>query len=138
MANNTFDTLISAIHDAVEQAVDLATDQHIETINQFLEDDGALKTMVVKLTEDREIEVPLLALVPHNSIKISKVKVGFRVRFGALTDSGTGRKRNALSLDLGGLFGMRRDYAEIEVTFSGTDPPEGVARLNDEIIKYMP
>ena len=45
----------------------------------------------------------------------------------------------AIGADLGAsILPTRNNYANLEVTFEGVDPPEGVVRLNNNLIKQIP
>ncbi len=43
-------------------------------------------------------------------------------------------------VDTGGwsLFGKGGKHAKVEVEFIGADPPEGVVRINNQIVKTLP
>ena len=45
----------------------------------------------------------------------------------------------AISADLGSsILPSKNNYADLEITFEGTDPPEGLVRLNNNLIKQIP
>ena len=45
----------------------------------------------------------------------------------------------AVGVDLGSSILPRKNhYANLKITFEGTDPPEGVVRLNNNLIKQIP
>ena len=50
-----------------------------------------------------------------------------------------GNDTGAISVDLGAsILPFKNNYANLKVTFEGTDPPEGVVRLNNNLIKQIP
>ena len=91
--------------------------------------------------------IPLATLAPQNSIKIKELTMDLKVRlnnFGkreSKKGGGIFRKRDAgaVSIDLGcSVLPMKNNYANLKITFEGTDPPEGVVRLNNNLIKQIP
>ena len=94
-----------------------------------------------------------------SSIRISNLKFEFEARLSAIGNgqSKTKEKRKALKegdnaaqgadeesdadimLDLGGgFFGRKKSTVKVTIEFEGTDPPEGLVRFNDSILKRVP
>jgi hypothetical protein len=45
----------------------------------------------------------------------------------------------AIGADLGSsILPTKNNYANLEIIFEGTDPPEGLVRLNNNLIKQIP
>ena len=75
-------TLLDQLQTAVERARRIGDNQHQERLERYLEADGTPRVTRVKVPHPqtkgwREIEVPLLALVPPTSMQISQVTVEF-------------------------------------------------------------
>jgi hypothetical protein len=155
----SFDSFIEGIQHACHNAVRGMQDQHLELFDRYfekeLDDQGAetghLRPKIVTLMmpstsshkeDDYEIQVPLFTLVPLRSIVIEQLKVEFEVRINAAKDDvdRKQRPRNFLMVDTGGwnLFGKGGKHAKVEVIFKGADPPEGVVRLNNQVVKTLP
>jgi len=50
-----------------------------------------------------------------------------------------GDDAGAISVDLGSsIIPTRNTYADLKIVFEGTDPPEGLVRLNNNLIKQIP
>lgn len=104
--------------------------------------------------------VPKLCLVPVSSLKLSEVLVDFKVKlYGKIQLKGKERQddqdmlmsSNALGANknkepdaylgyVSGGFGASRDndsYANISLKFTSEEPPEGLMRINDEMLKIM-
>ena len=140
------DHLIKGIEDAVVQANALAENQHIESLRKFLNEDGTPKTMDWVIN-GYKVKVPLATLSPQNSIKMKELKMKLKVK---LSSYGKRKSRigggifnkedaGAVSVDLGSsILPFRNNYADLEITFEGTDPPEGLVRLNNNLIKQIP
>ena len=140
------DHLTKGLYDAVVQAQALAENQHIEAIGKYINEDGTPKCMKMVIGGN-EIDVPLQTLSTQSSIKIKELKMKLKVKlsnFGKRESRFSGgifRKKDAgaIEADLGSsILPGRSNYADLEITFEGTDPPEGLVRLNNNLIKQIP
>lgn len=103
--------------------------------------------------EWREINVPMLSLLPPTSIKIKEMVVEFKARLagfekiedtqeakkgfeGIETDKAT--KKAPLQIDFGHRFTSNSSLANIKIVFEGTDPPESILKINDQLVKVIP
>jgi hypothetical protein len=88
-------------------------------------------------TEIREI--PLFALAPHHDLMIDQVNIRMKVsllRALSPDDDTAARKVDIVAT----LAGPRTDpdfMAEIEIKLKGIEPVEGIARINDAIVKRL-
>tara|TARA_Y100001938_G_C7849815_1_gene310240 strand:+ start:97 stop:549 length:453 start_codon:yes stop_codon:yes gene_type:complete len=140
------DHLTKGLYDAVVQAQALAENQHIEALSKYVNKDGTPKCMEMVLNGEK-IDVPLATLAPQSSIKIKELKMSLKVR---LNNFGKRKSRlgggifckkdaGAISADLGSsILPTKNNYANLEIVFEGTDPPEGLVRLNNNLIKQIP
>mgnify|MGYP003649498454 FL=1 len=140
------DHLTKGLYDAVVQAQALAENQHIEALSKYINEDGTPKCMKMVINGE-DVMVPLVTLAPQSSIKIKELTMDLKVKlnnFGKRKSKcGGGIFRNkdagAISADLGSsILPMKNNYANLKITFEGTDPPEGVVRLNNNLIKQIP
>ena len=143
---NFLDHLTKGLYDAVVQAQALAENQHIEALGKYVNEDGTPKCMKMVLNGEN-INVPLATLAPQTSIKIKELKMKLKVRlnkFGKRKSRLGGgifckKDAGAISADLGAsILPIKNNYADLEITFEGTDPPEGLVRLNNNLIKQIP
>ena len=145
------DHLTKALYDAVVQAQSLAENQHIESLKKFFEKDGKPKCMEVKMPDgngnEQKVNVPLATLTPQSSIKIKELEVELKVKLSSFgkrksrIGGGIFKNEDAGSIfaDLGAsILPKRNQYANLKITFEGTDPPEGLIRLNNNLIKQIP
>ena len=140
------DHLTKGLYDAVVQAQSLAENQHIEALSKYVNEDGTPKCMRMVINGEN-VMVPLATLAPQSSIKIKELTMELKVRlnnFGKRESRcGGGIFKNkdagAVSADLGAsIFPKKNNYANLKITFEGSDPPEGVVRLNNNLIKQIP
>jgi hypothetical protein len=140
------DQLTKGLYDAVVQAQALAENQHIEALSKYVNEDGTPKCMKMVIS-GQEVHVPLATLAPQSSIKIKELTMELKVKlnnFGkreSRCGGGIFRSKDAgaVSADLGAsILPIKNNYANLKVTFEGTDPPEGLVRLNNNLIKQIP
>ena len=143
---NFLDHLTKGLYDAVVQAQALAENQHIEALGKYLNKDGSPKCVEV-LINGEKVDVPLITLAPHSSIKIKELSMEMKVKMGSFgkrkSRLGGGifckEDAGAINADLGAsILPKRNQYASLKITFEGTDPPEGLVRLNNNLIKQIP
>ena len=143
---NFLDHLTKGLYDAVVQAQALAENQHIESLRKYINEDGTPKCLRMVINGEN-VMVPLATLAPHSSIKIKELTMDLKVKlnnFGkrqSKSGGGIFRKKDAgaVSVDLGSsILSSKNNYANLKITFEGTDPPEGLVRLNNNLIKQIP
>ena len=145
------DHLTKGLYDAVVQAQALAEKQHIEALGKFFDKKGKPLCMDIKIPgndgKQQTINVPLVTLSPQNSIKIKELSMEMKVKMGSFgkrkSRKGGGifckEDAGAINADLGAsILPKINQYATLKVTFEGTDPPEGLVRLNNNLIKQIP
>ena len=143
---NFLDHLTKGLYDAVVQAQALAENHHIEALGKYVNEDGTPKCMRMVINGEN-VMVPLATLAPQSSIKIKELTVDLKVKlnnFGkreSRKGGGIFRKKDAgaVGVDLGSsILPTKNNYANLKITFEGTDPPEGLVRLNNNLIKQIP
>ena len=143
---NYLDHLTKGLYDAVVQAQALAENQHIESLGKYINKDGTPKCMEMVINNEK-VNIPLATLAPQSSIKIKELTMELKVK---LSSFGKRKSRlgggifckedaGAINADLGSsILPKRNQYANLKITFEGTDPPEGLVRLNNNLIKQIP
>ena len=145
------DHLTKGLYDAVVQAQALAENQHIEALNKFFDKNGNPKCFDIKLPDGngkkQKVSVPLVTLAPQSSIKIKELTMELKVKLSSFgkrksrLGGGIFRSKDAgaVCADLGAsILPTRNQYANLKITFEGSDPPEGLVRLNNNLIKQIP
>ena len=143
---NFLDHLTKGLYDAVVQAQALAENQHIEALSKYINEDGTPKCMKMVINGE-DINVPLITLAPQSSIKIKELRMDLKVRLNSFgkrkSRSGGGifckKDAGAIDADLwSSILPTRNNYANLTITFEGSEPPEGLVRLNNNLIKQIP
>lgn len=150
MQTHSFEDLIEAIANAILHAQRVSEQQHLEMLDSFFDLDkatGQLRAKTVEVhvpalehgNEDHDpIQVPLVSLVPLNSLKVSEITVEFEAQVAGMK---RGRRRAAdshIHFTLGGGGDLNKNNnVKVTVKVTGADAPEGVVRLNDRILKQI-
>ena len=141
------DEVFQGIYSSVVEAQN-AIEQHYlgEITEDYFEKDGTPKMIVVKLPgkdgQLTDVQVPAITLVPHYGLAISEVSVEMKVKLSSSEDdkerkgNKQGRIRKIIT-DFSNRDGVK-ELATISVKFQGKEPPEGLARIKDNLIKFIP
>lgn len=153
MKQQNFDELVAAIQKSFLQCSRLAERQHIEMLSGFFDSENkpvSISLSMPQFDDDgkityKDVSIPKLCLVPISSLKLDGIKVDFKVRLTgevpleekAGEDTGTDKKEGSFLgyLPGGGLKRNPEDFANITLQFSSQDPPEGIMRIQDELIR---
>ena len=121
---NIFDGIYSAVVHA-QKAVEENLSNNVR--DGYFNEDGSAKT-VKMILNDKEVEVPLFVLVPHNTLKIESCEVDLEVNLDHDGDKA-----------LGCLGKLRKSkMANVKIKFSSTAQAEGMARIGDNLVKLIP
>ena len=159
----TFDSLVGAIHSAVLQATDIAESHELERIQQQgywykeVGKDGSpvvdgegnpvyrprMITMRLPVWEDgvlkeKDVPVPMQSMTTGQSLRISELTVDMEVELQGLDDADGEDGCLMVSTNVGGNLLKKSNKARVSVTFTGQDPPEGYARIDNQLIKLLP
>lgn len=147
-ADQSLDTIFDAIYGAVTGAHREMQRGREQQLNWFfppeLSEDGTQlerKARVVSIplpTPDGGTamrDIPLFALVPHREITIDELTVRMKVSLGEVVPSGEEARAPSMTAQLASSRG--ENFADVEIKFKGCDPVEGVARINDALVKRI-
>lgn len=159
-----FEDLIGSIQQAFISVNNMAEQQHIESLQAYFDADGKPRCLTMQMPyfddygvpQYREMDVPLISIVPVNSLKLAEINVDFKVRLSAnvklshsklsnnlMTANNPNAANNAETDSVLGFIPeyKKRDndsYANIVLKFTSDEPPEGVMKIRDEMIKILP
>ena len=157
----SLDSFVSAIHTAVLQATDIAEAHELESIQreqfwyQEVKKDGTLvtdeegnpvyrprmMTMRIPVWEEgklveQDIKIPMQSLTTGQSLRISELSVEMEVELQGLDDSE--KTQVMINTNVGGSLLKKTNKAKLQITFKGQEPPEGYARIDNQLIKLLP
>ena len=145
--SGALDDIFQSIYSSVVEAQNTIEAHYLgEIVEDYFEKDGSPKMIRVKMPGKegklQEIHVPAISLVPHQGILIDEVEVEMKVKL-----SGSEEEKDSKGQKQGKLKKIITDFsnrdggnelATIRVKFKGSDPPEGLARIKDNLIKFIP
>ena len=146
MARFYLDQLLKGVKQAVLSTNELASKQHMTYLAQHFvrNDDGTSSPTCLKLRmpathiqEGEELEpvhqVPTATLSAPQTVSVDELEVELDCHIKALEATKKGGQR--IEVKLGGFPLGRSNAARIKITYKNGDPPEGVARINDSLLK---
>ena len=163
MASHSLEDLVKAIQAAVLGATDIAERHELHSLEReefwyqehdkngkpITAEDGTpvyrprMVTLRMPVPEDgklveKDIQVPLQPLVTGQSLAVDEISVEMDVELHGL-DGGEESKQLMCSTTAGGnILAKRHNSAKLKITFNGTSPPEGYARIDNQLIKLLP
>ena len=164
MPDHSLDDIVHSIQSAVIAATDIAERHELDSImnqefwQQKVDDDGEPLTdddgrhiyaprMVVmeiptwedgKLIE-RRVPVPLQSLTTGQSLRVDTLEVEMSVEISGLTaDKKKGKLMVRPCANNPSWFKKESNAAKLKLIFKGSEPPEGYARIDDQLIKLLP
>lgn len=140
-----FSDILKGLQYAINSAQDMLQAQQMQGLMKFWNsNDGNPVSQKVKIG-NRELDVPLMSLVPHSHLEMDDVEIKFKAKIGdiashAVADkiqNGQNLTRAELQMEMDGIKSTDDDVMEITIRFKAKDTPEGVARLTDEYNKMI-
>ena len=136
-----FDALCNSIHEAVLKATNTAKEQHLRDVEEFIDKDGKPETIKLLLpsqdpedSTEVEYHVPIFSLIPHKSLTVSEISVDFTCKFRALKSKNK-KTKDAIAAALSRSKSGTSSEATVNIKFVASDPPEGLARINDRLLR---
>ena len=141
------DDIFQSIYSSVVEAQNTIEQHYLGEITEdYFEEDGTPKMVVVKLPSQdgklQEVHIPAITLVPHSGIAIDEVSVEMKVKLSSGEDDKErkGNKQGKLRKIITDFSNREggKELATISVKFKGREAPEGLARIKDNLIKFIP
>lgn len=163
MGYHSLDDLVSAIQKAVLGATDIAERHELDSLQReefwyqehdkkgkpITADDGTpiylprMVTLRIPVPEngeivEKDVRVPMQTLVTGQSLQLDKLTVEMDVEMHGLDTEDEGAKLMCNTSAGGGLLRSKTNTAKLTICFSGNAPPEGYARIDNQLIKLLP
>ena len=164
MPDHSLDDIVHSIQSAVIAATDIAERHELDSImnQEFwqlkVDEDGnpvkdengmeiyspKMVNMEVPMWEDgklinKRIPVPLQSLTTGQSLRVDTLEVEMSVEISGLTaDKKKGKLMVRPCADKPSWFHKESNAAKLKLIFKGSEPPEGYARIDDQLIKLLP
>ena len=160
----SLDNLLRSIHNSILKTQLMTEQQHLRNLRRYINEDGTPKTIKINVpsvdknngpdTEDAELNVPLVSLVPPTAIKIKDFKINFKVNLlgykESMAKTGVHEADGSMFSHEGPLFvevgSLQQKYnaelntdniANVTIQFDNVDPPEALLRINDNLVKSI-
>ena len=164
MADHSLDDIVHSIQSAVIAATDIAERHELDSItNQefwelkvdengepITDDDGrhiyAPRMVVMELPTwengvlvHKRVPVPLQSLTTGQSLRVDTLEVEMSVEISGLTaDKKKGQLMVRPCATKPSWFKKESNAAKLKLVFKGSEPPEGYARIDDQLITLLP
>ena len=162
MAKHSLDDLVKSIQSAVLAATDIAERHELDALSREefwerqLDDKGepvlqdgrqvyAPKMVVLRVPSwvdgklvDKDVTVPLQTLATGQSLRVSELTVKMAVDIQGMREEGGEHDLIVRPSRGGSWFKPSHNAAKLEIKFKGSDPPEGYARIDDQLVKLLP
>jgi len=162
MAHFSLDEFVGAIQEAVVKSTDIAEQHELDNIrkeeywiatDEKAEDGTPIykpRMVTVRLPvwvdgkqSEQDIQVPMQTLVTGQSLAIEQMTVEMDIELQGMEDGadiGCVHRKLKINPSIGGngWFAKKRNTAKISITFRGQEPPEGYARIDNQLIKLLP
>jgi hypothetical protein len=141
------DDVLQGIYSSVVEAQNTIEQHYLGEITEdYFTEDGTPKMIKVKLPSSdgqlKEVLIPAITLVPHYGLAIDEVSVEMKVKLsnGDEDKSRKGNKQGKIRKIITDFSNREggKELATISVKFKGKEPPEGLARIKDNLIKFIP
>jgi hypothetical protein len=87
----------------------------------------------------KSIPVPLQSLTTGQSLRVDTLEVEMSVEIAGLTaDQKKGKLMVRPCANTPSWFKKESNAAKVKLIFKGSEPPEGYARIDDQLIKLLP
>lgn len=139
-----FSEILKGLQQAVSSATGMLQAQQMDNFSHFWTNDGKPVTRKVHIG-DRDLEMPLMALVSHNNLMMDDVEVKFKTKIGDISSHSIPNILEAnnvlshaeLEMNMEGIKADADNVVEITVHFKVKDNAEGVNRLLYECNKLI-
>ena len=139
--SNSLDKLVQSIYNSVAFAQRKVETEHLgRVMSTYFDADGNAKTFKVKLPgnngEVTETHIPLITLTNNAHLAIDELEMELAVNLSHFEDE-INNNNNKLSAQITGTR-AQENLTKIKIKMKGKDTPEGLARVNDQLIKILP
>ena len=164
MPDHSLDDIVHSIQSAVIAATDIAERHELDSImsqefwelkvdddgNQIKGDNGMevyapkMVNMEIPMWEEgtlvkKQVPVPLQSLTTGQRLRVDTLEVEMSVEISGLTaDKKKGKLMVRPCANTPSWFKKESNAAKLKLIFKGSEPPEGYARIDDQLVKLLP
>ena len=138
--DKTFNQLVKSLYRSTMMAQQKVEELHIKNfVTRYFDEDGKPNFVSIDLpTNDNDgttsvsVDVPLLTLAHSNYLNIKELEMEFEVELGHFEDV----EDDNISAKVSCVDG--KNVAKVRLSFTSEPPPEGIAKIRDELNKVLP
>ena len=138
--DKTFNQLVKSLYRSTMMAQQKVEELHIKNfVTRYFDEDGKPNFVSIELpTNDNDgttsvsVDVPLLTLAHSNYLNIKELEMEFEVELGHFEDI----EDDNISAKVSCVDG--KNVAKVRLSFNSEPPPEGIAKIRDELNKVLP
>lgn len=140
-----FSDILRGLQQAINSAQDILQAQQVRNVQGFFGSDGKPVSQTIRVGE-KQVEVPLMTVVPHNNLVMDDVEIKFKTKVGAVSADTSPGLRSAsggeltsanLQMQMEGVSANDSDVMEVTIRFKAKETPEGMSRILDEYNKQI-
>lgn len=136
----TFNQLVKSLYRSTMMAQQKVEELHIQNfLTKYFDEEGKPNFVSIELpTNDNDgstsvsVDVPLLTLAHQSYLNIKELEMEFEVELGHIEDI----EEDNISAKVTSVNG--KNMAKILLKFKSEDPPEGIAKIRQELNKVLP
>ena len=138
--SKTFNQLVKSLYRSTVLAQSKVEELHIRNfISRYFDEDGKPNFITLTLPANDgdgshtvNVDVPLVTLSHSTHLNIKELDIEFEVELGHFEDI----EDDEISAKVSSVNG--KNMAKIKLTLNSNDPPEGIARIRQELTKILP
>jgi hypothetical protein len=118
--------------------------EQMASLNRFWDAGNGRPVTKRMLLDDREMEVPLVTLLPHNTLALDDVEVSFNAKVADVAEAVSADIANAATLShadlqmiLDGIHPKDSDTMHFTLRFKATQTPEALSRILEQYYKQL-
>jgi len=138
---NSLDKLVQAIYNSVAFAQRKVETEHLHRVmSTYFDDEGNAKTFKVQLPgnggEITTVDIPQITLANNSHLAIDEIEMKLAVNLSHFEDE-INNENSKLVAKMTGIRGQE-NLTKIRIKMKSKDTPEGIATINDQLIKILP
>ena len=138
---NSLDKLVEAIYNSVTYAQRKVETEHLKMVmSTYFDDEGNAKTFKVQLPGNggkiTTVDIPQITLSNNSHLAIDEIEMNLAVNLSHFEDE-INNENNKLCAKMTGTRGQD-NLTKIRIKMKSRDTPEGIATINDQLIKILP
>jgi hypothetical protein len=127
MTENDIKNLFSGIYESILEAQMEVEERFARNVVQtYFNADGTPKMVSLNI-QGQKMEIPVLSLIPLSNLKIAEVSLDIKVKIADKNEKSFHKL----------FFDPQKNNAHLSIKFKETETPEGLAKINNQLIQFI-